>query len=556
MKQRWLCLALALVLCLSGCGGQGTSLNQPEGQQTTDQRQTAQNDPSGFGLAYVAEYGLNPYTCTCLTNRPILSLVCEGLFALNGSYEAQPVLCDSFAVSENGQTYLFTLCANAVFSDGSALTADDVVASLQAAKDSEYYGGRFTYVAEISAKDSATVVISLTTAYENLPLLLDVPIVKKDCVKKDIPIGTGPYVLGQAEDGAVTLTKNNAWWQQGPWPVEQEQITITLAEDPTQVRDSFEFGATTLVCADLNAPGAVGYRCDYELWNGSTTIMQYVGFNLTGGVFSNKELRAAFTHALDREEIVSKIYAGFAQPACLPCSPDSPWYDDALAETYGYDKQAFRQAADEIQTGVGVTILVCSDDAKRVELANYIANTLTPYGFTVKVNGVDEDHYAAYLSRGEFDLYIGQARLPGNFDLSSFFRVYGALAYGGLQNDDLYGLCLKALENSGNLNQLYQAVMDGGYICPVLFKSWAIMATRGTVEDLTPGVDNVFYVNIERTLADASVAYDQLTGEEIQEGQEEEGQGGQSPEEEENGRQNTASDQEQPEQTPPDGEEE
>lgn len=501
--------ALALALCLlGGCAGevpetdaQPTQTTQPENSPTESAERV-----KDFGLAYVPEYGFNPYDCVCLTNRPVISLAYEGLFVLNNQFEPEPVLCDTVSVSDDEKTYTVTLCQDARFSDGSAVTAQDVVASLQAATDSDYYGSRFYQIYELEAADTRTVILRLYTPYENLPLLLDVPIVKEGTTGDAVPVGSGPYTI-RLEDGGGTLVRNNGWWQDAAPAVDKPTIGLTAAETPTQVRDSFEFGDTALVCADLNAPAAVGYRCDYELWNCSTTVMQYIGFNIGSGLFVNQSFRAAVTHMLDRDTIVARIYNGFADAACLPCSPRSNLYDSELASQYGYDEAAFRQAMKDagIAKGSTGTILVNSADASRVEMAHFIADAMAEYGLKLEVRAVDADTYAYQLNRGGFDMFIGEVRLSGNFDLSEFFKPYGQVSYGGIQDAATYEMCKYMLENSGNAYDLHQSVMDKGYLCPVLFKSYAVMATRGVIGDLQPAVDNVFHLHSGRTLADVSV---------------------------------------------------
>lgn len=472
----------------------------------------------GFGLVYVPDYGFDPYDCVCITNRPVLSLVYESLFVVGPTFQPEPVLCERFAVSEDEKTYVLTLVPGATFSDGSPLTVEDAVASLNAAMDSDYYGSRFSKVASVTTDGEDKLVINLKTAYEDLPLLLDVPIVKAGSRRSGHPIGTGPYVFHTAvdEDGkssSLSLRRNTAWWQNKIPPVDYEEIFLTAAERPSEIRDSFEFGSTSLVCADLNAPASVGYRCDYELWDCPTTTMQFIGFNLLSGAFSSRALRSAVTWLIDRDTICSSIYKGFAMPASLPCSPASSVYDRDLAAVYAFNEEAFRAAMEEahLEEGAVGSILVCSSDPFRTELAYRISQAFEPYGMKLEVKAVDYETYLKRLQAGNFDMYVGEVRLSSNFDLSEFFKPYGALGYGGTQNGAMEGLCQSALENSGNFYDLNKAVMDGGYFCPILFKSYAVMANRGVISSLQPAVDCVFHLAGGRSLADASATYEELT---------------------------------------------
>ena len=116
-----------------------------------------------FSLAYFPEQGFNPYTCTSFNNRMLFSLIYQGLFAVDRDYNAVPILCKSFTVTDDLKTYTFRL-ESATFSDGSYLTAEDVVASLEAAKASDMYVGRFDRITEVVAVGERSVRITTNSA--------------------------------------------------------------------------------------------------------------------------------------------------------------------------------------------------------------------------------------------------------------------------------------------------------------------------------------------------------------------------------------------------------
>lgn len=504
--------ALVLLLLLGSLCACGTPAAQ-ETETETAVQETEVTEPTqntaAFGLSYVKEYGLHPYNCTCLTNRPIINLLFEGLFVVNEQFQPEPVLCDKFGVSDDGLTYLITLRSQATFSDGTAVTPEDVVYSLRKAANSKYYGGRFHFVRSFSVFNSRTVEVDLYTPYETLPLLLDVPICKNGTADDSIPVGSGPFLL---REGSPTLHRVADWWQGEYSVIPSNTVQLKTAAEPLDVRDSFEFGSTNLVLADPNSAASVGYRCDYELWNSNTTAMLYLGYNTASATFSNRSLRKAITWLIDRETVCAKIYNGFAYPASLPCSPQCSYYDETLAAQYAYSPEAFFEwrKANNIPSGTKAELLVWSADYSRVELANLIADTLTDYGINVQIVAVDIDKYKARLKSGNFDLFLGEVRLSPDFDLSEFFAGDGDLNFGGITSSEAYQMALNSLANSGNTYDLYQTVMDNALFCPILFKSYAVMVTRGTISSLQPAVDNVFHLPGGRTLADAATTYEEI----------------------------------------------
>ena len=471
-------------------------------------------DVSSFGLAYQSEFGLNPYDCTSLTNRTIASLLYESLFIVTSGFEVEPVLCEYYDVSEDMQRYTVHLVPGVQFCDGTRLTSADVKASYQAAKNSTVYGTRFYTLYTMETPDDSTIVFYTTVPYENFTLLLDIPIVQADTVESVTPMGTGPYRLVQ-ERHSSTLVRNGYWWQD-PYDaaVSVASISLVPTKTPTDVRDDFEYGVTGVVCTDPNSAAYMDYHCDYELWNCSTTIMDYVGFNVTEGLFCLPELRIALTNIIDRKAIATELYHGYAEAAILPASPLSPFYDQSLAAQYDYNPDKFIDAVSATRAkGSEATFLVCSSDPRRVSAAEFIAAEAEKYGIDLVVDAVNERTYVSRLYTGDFDLYLGEARLSPTFDLTPFFFNGGTLCFGHIASSDLTSLCRDALENSGNYYNLHSSIMNYGMLCPVLFKSYAVYATRGTISNMYPAIDNVFHTSNGRTLSDAIMAAPEETEE-------------------------------------------
>ncbi len=504
MKRLLLGLCVALLLC--AC----VPVEKPaQESQETEPTQAAAPEPEApsadFGMSYMPEYGLNPYTCSATINRALFSLLYESLFTVSNQFRAEPLLCESFTASDDGLTYQFTLAADLRFSDGTPLTAEDVVASVQAARESEFYAARLTHIQSLRAEGS-TVVVLLDTPYENFCLMLDVPIVKSETLAQPQPVGSGPYRLSGS-----SLVRNAHCQRSSTLPLAEETIRLYTAADPTEVRDHFEFGGTDLVYCDPNSAAAVGYRCDYEVWEVPTTVMHYIGFNLTSGYFANDTLRAAVTLAIDRSSLRNHVYGGYALAASLPCSPQSDLYEHSLSYDYDYDLRAFEAAVHNsgvlndptYQEHSGI-FLVCSQDPVRVAAARAVAEVLNAAGLRLTVSALDRTSYDKALQNGDYDLFYGEVRLTANFDLSAFFSKGGALNFGGISDAGLALLCTTSLENSGDYVELCKQVMDMGAICPVVFKSYVVCVSRGRLTAMTPAVDCVLHNSANaRSLTDA-----------------------------------------------------
>lgn len=502
--------AMLLVGLLAGCDqekqpyvptGDGLYVEQTATTVTTSPSQLRQQ----LTLVYYPEKSLNPYTCADYTNRVLFSLLYQPLFHVDSNYDAWPILCSGYQVSRDMKTYTFYV-ETATFSDGTLLSAKDVAASLQQAKKSDVYGGRLGYVSDISVSENNAVVVKLSTAYENFLLLLDIPILKASELDAKRPLGTGPYYLDDTVLGQ-RLVRRMDWWCQANLPATAEEIPLVEAVSNAQIRDSFEFGDVGLVCADPGSDLYVDFRSDYELWECENGIFLYLACNSSSAVFSNVALRQALTHAIDRDALVETYYRGFAQAATLPASPDSPYYNKALAGKYGYDAAAFTEAVLQAElSGASVKILVNKADSRRVRVAREIAQYLTDCGLNATTSERSGTSYTNALSQGNYDLHLGQTILSANMDLTAFYSTSGALCYGGLSDAAILATCREALENSGNYYTLYQMVMEDAMLCPILFRSYAIYAQRGVFSELEPARGNIFFYTLGKTLDDIYIS--------------------------------------------------
>ena len=181
--KRKLLACTALVLCLAllcGCTSIATSEWMqdlfPVGDEAVAAQQTGSVEDStaeqevkqvvtetyteldAFGLAYQPDYGLQPYNCQSLNNRIIFSFLYEPLFAVTDGYEAEPILAESYLVTDDGKTTTVKLRSGVTFHDGTAMTAADAAYSIASAMGSEYYGSRLRFIIEAQAQDDLTLV--------------------------------------------------------------------------------------------------------------------------------------------------------------------------------------------------------------------------------------------------------------------------------------------------------------------------------------------------------------------------------------------------------------
>lgn len=499
MKRRLrVLLALLLpALLLTGCWQEELTEDPedmllPSGEEEPPEEKKETVLPERFALPYMPGRSLDPITCADGVQRVAVSLMYEGLFRLDGSFEPQLCLCLSYTHNDDASRYTFALRPDVLFSDGTPLTGRDVKAALDRARDSERYRSRLSGVASVSAEgDSVTVVLkSPNTA---LPALLDIPIVKSGTQEAAAPIGTGPYFYAEEETGAY-LIANQSWWRGERRPV--ERISLVEASDDAAMLYRFSSHEVQFITADLTGTMAVSTTGSVDCVDAETTLLQYVGCNTSRPPLDSPSLRRALSAGVDRAGVAGAFLSGHGRPAAFPVSPASALYPADLEEAFSLDAFAAALAAGGDVPERPLTLLVNAENSFKTAIAEYLAKTWTEGGVPVEVRSLPWEEYAAALAAGDFDLYYGEVRLTADWDLSGLLDPGGALNYGGWSDPETSRLMAElagAEEREAAVRALCSHLKEQAPILPVCFKSTSVLTQAEVVEGLAPTAAEPLY---------------------------------------------------------------
>ena len=490
-------LAAGLALTLTACTVQPTVPvgPSPSVSASAPAPQEPPAQPFTLTLAACPEEGFHPTLSTNRVNQMLVPLMYEGLFELDDSFTPQPVLCQRYTASPDGLVWTFTLRDGVTFSDGTPLTASVAAKALELARTrSSYYAGRFSNIDSIRADRDGTLVITLLSPNTALPALLDIPIALDG---SDRPLGTGAYVLSGDETDTLTLTARRDWWQNKSLPENTIPLSpITRAED---LIHGFDGGDISLVATEPAAVGSLSYSAACDTAQYATTGFVYLAFN-TGksSVFRSSAARQAVSAALDRQPLVESAYGGLADAARLPVHPNSPLYDEVLADSFAPEQSPAQLLEQGKLTGRTVTLLVNSENSCKEQAARQIAAQLEQAGLTVELRTLSWSAYTAALSEGQFDLYLTQVNLTADFDLTSLVGSEAALNYGrwaGEDTDQLLQAFLSAPESGRRqaAAELYSHLNGEAVLVPLLFPRGCVLTQWGRVTGLAPTRANLFY---------------------------------------------------------------
>ncbi len=249
------------------------------------------------------------------------------------------LLCQNINVSDDRKTITFTLRPNIKFSDGSPLTADDVVFTFEQliTKGNPFYKSYYGDVVGYKAIGADKVEFtSKNPENRELPLILgEFAIVQKKFFEKtdfakpflDIPIGSGPYKIKEFIAGKYIIYElNPEYWGQG-LPINRGRNNIaTLKYDYFRDRnialEAFKSGqldyreenSARHWATAYNIPAVKnGQIVKNDVNNGRVAALQAIYFNTRKPLWQNRNLRMAMQYLWDYEWVQKNIMYGAYQ---------------------------------------------------------------------------------------------------------------------------------------------------------------------------------------------------------------------------------------------------
>lgn len=523
MKSKHILKLISLLLAvlftvnvLAGCGNTAEPEDTEEEPENIIQEEifapsglTAQADDK-FTLRYTASESLNPLRCENAYNDAVTSLIYEGLFRLDENFYPVPVLCEKYTTND-GLSYTFDIIDTKMH-DGSKLTSEDVVYSINQARIGNKFARRLGNIAFCGTDGENSVYILLYNADYSLPALLDIPVIKSGSIDVHAPAGTGAYRYKNI-GGRPCLTPFENYRTEGSAAV--ERIYLQQFTDAS-VEESFANYTLDCIWEDTAGETPVNLYSDHEARYYDTAILQYIGFNSSTPVLKDPNIRLAIQYAVNREQIVDEIYEGDGREAPLIFNSAHYIYSEEWEEGFEYSTAkissylASSGLDDKNSDGYleypvngdyqyfDLRLLVCSDNGKKVDVAENIAASLKSVGVKIIVKALPWNKYREALDNGEFDLYYAEVSLRRNFDFGSILGADGYLDYGEMGSEEAGLLCsgfLTATTEDEKRNAaiaLCTYVAENAIIVPVMYRQYVVYTHRGVISNFTPSVSGVF----------------------------------------------------------------
>jgi len=302
-------------------------------------------------------------------NWSVIKSIFDGLMDYKpGTTELEPDLAESYTISEDGQTYTFTLRDGIKFHNGRALTAGDIKYSIERAVNPATQGpgagffgsikgydemvgdAKATELSGITTPDDRTVVIQLTrpdaTFLHVMAINFSYAVPKEEVDKYGAdfgrnPVGTGAFKLVEWVPGQKTeLARFADYYRKGvPY---LDSLTFEFGQDPTVnvlrlKKGEIDIAGDGIPPAQFNE--AMNDPANKDLIaKGDQLQTGYITLNVTLPPLDNLKVRQAINMAVNKDRIV-RIINNRGVPANQPLPPAMPGYDTSY-QGYPFDPEA------------------------------------------------------------------------------------------------------------------------------------------------------------------------------------------------------------------------
>ena len=368
--------------------------------------------------------GFDPTASTDTNNKNVLKNMVSRLYETDDYFNPVPVLAQSYTQVDD-YTWEFKIAQGVQFHDGSILTVEDVIYSLERAKEKSSSGKTLLGPVEKFEKiDDETLRITTSTVYGSLltalsnsacTILSQAWIEKAEAGECDwdevIRNGaTGRYILGNRDIGnQCVLLKNDHYFDPND-AAQNDKLIFRIIPEATTRTIMVQTGEADV---NVNFDTAAMEDClndpNVEVLEHESSTIYYIALNCEKGPFINKQLRQAVAWAINRSDCLEVGYNGYGK---VWSNVWAPTVYGAKDDPYTYDME--KAAALVTASGyTGQEIKACVKTDAEERIAQVVQAYLGMVGINMSYTRIDNTILTEVMGNNEYDMA---------FDYTAFYN--------------------------------------------------------------------------------------------------------------------------------------
>ena len=392
MKKNFIYLCLIVIIVLIACSG-----------KEDDKKETIQNkEDKTITIAEKAEIKtLDPQKTVDSASLSVIQMINQKLFKIDNDGNIIPEIAEEVTKVDT-KTTLIKIKKDLFFSNGEPVTVDDVLFSLNRAKESPRMTQDFYMIESFEKVDDATIKVK--TFYEAGNLLhklasMGASIMNKKALEENENniIGSGMFKLKEWVAGDRLVLERNEYFKEANSNV--KEIIIKFIPEANSRMIMLETGEVDIAEALLPLDFQKISKEDDKF---TTVEMQsssnmFIGFDLRDKHLSDKRVRQAIAYAINNQDIVDSIYNGSATVATSPIPKITTGHNEN-SNPYEQNIEKAKELLAEAGYPNGFDIVLnVNEDNQRVDTAVVIQDNLKAIGINVQIKTYQWASYVAFV---------------------------------------------------------------------------------------------------------------------------------------------------------------
>lgn len=420
--KRILALILAMAtatMLLASCGGSSDS----NGTASGDGQSSSSADSSTFTVALDGDIvALDPAFAYDFTTNLVVLQITQGLVAFDQNNEVVPVLAKSWEAVDD-TTYVYEIRDDVTFSDGTPMTMDDVIFSIERIMNPDtgsYLQWTTSKIDSIEQTGDWELTVHLTEPYSQFKYVFATTaghVISKAYYEAHADnfgtaeggiMGTGAYVYDSWTSGQeIVLKKNENYWNKEKTPAIDTIVYKVIPEDTSRVT-ALQTGDVDFTAATPQDMLDTLYADDnLDIQTIETKGVTLIAFNTQRAPMNDVNVRKAIARAINLEDIQANVIKDAGEAAtCMPNSKvlytiePEKWEDYvANADYCKYDLEKAKEYMTQSDYPDGLEInMIISDNSLRYSIALAIQEALKEINITLNLVQVSGDEHTAYQS--------------------------------------------------------------------------------------------------------------------------------------------------------------
>ena len=392
MKKNFIYLCLVAIIVLIACSG-----------KEKDKKEITQNkEQKIITIAEKAEIKtLDPQKTVDSASLSVIQMINQKLFKIDNDGNIIPEIAEE-VTKVDATTTLIKIKKDLFFSNGEPVTVDDVLFSLNRAKESPRMMQDFYMIESFEKVDDTTIKVK--TFYEAGNLLhklasMGASIMNKKALEENENniIGSGMFKLKEWVAGDRIVLERNEYFKEANSNV--KEIIIKFIPEANSRMIMLETGEVDIAEALLPLDFQKISKEDDKF---TTVEMQsssnmFIGFDLRDKHLSDKRVRQAIAYAINNQDIVDSIYNGSATVATSPIPKITTGHNEN-SNPYEQNIEKAKELLAEAGYPNGFDIVLnVNEDNQRVDTAVVIQDNLKAIGVNVQIKTYQWASYVAFV---------------------------------------------------------------------------------------------------------------------------------------------------------------